>query len=225
MIVKGKVIVMEGIDGSGKGTQTDLLYNRLKQEDYNIRKVDFPNYKSESSGPVRMYLGGELGRRANDVNAYAASAFFAVDRIASYAKEWRAFYEDGGIVFANRYTTANMVHQTAKIENKAERLAFLEWLKDLEYHKFGLPQPDIVFFLRVAPEVFTKLIEERSKQTNVAMDIHEEDTEHLLSAYNAACEVAKLDNWTIIECTVNGKMRSREDIHEEIYQHVLRVLQ
>ncbi len=221
----GKLIVMEsGTDASGKATQTDLLYNRLHEENFNVRKVDFPDYNSESSGLVKMYLRGDFGRRAEDVNPYVASAFFAVDRFASYAKEWRSFYQNNGIVLANRYTTSNMVHQGAKIADRVQRQIYLHWLEDLEFKKMGLPKPDIVFFLHVPPEVSIKLMLARRKNGQLHLDIHEDDKEHLFAAYYNACEVAELNKWHFVECTDQGNMRSIEEIHEEIYQKTLAVI-
>ena len=126
--MQGKLFIIEGLDGSGKETQTKKLYERLKEEGYMIKKVEYPNYKSDSSALVKMYLNGDFGKSADDVNAYISSTFFAVDRYASYKTEWQEFYQSGGIILADRYTSSNMIHQASKMENKKERQQFLNWL-------------------------------------------------------------------------------------------------
>lgn len=147
--MKGKLFIIEGGDGSGKATQTRLLTEHLQRDGYDVKSVSYPDYDSDSSALVKMYLRGDFGSDADAVNPYAASAFFAVDRFASYQMKWKAFYEQGGIVIADRYTTSNMLYQMIKIDDPAQRRAYLAWLEDFEFRKMGLPAPDKVFLLDV----------------------------------------------------------------------------
>lgn len=222
--MKGKLIIIEaGSDASGKATQTKILFSRLKGDGYNIRKVEYPNYKSESSALVKMYLNGEFGYRPEDVNAYAASTFFSVDRYASYVKEWRSYYENGGIVLADRYTTSNMVHQASKIDDETERERYLDWLWDLEFVKLGLPVPDMVIFLDVPPVISNNLMSRRNNKITGGSkkDIHESDSEYLAKTYLNACRVAEKYEWKRIECIRNNCLRSIDDINNEIYEYVI----
>ena len=156
----GKLIIFEGLDGSGKGTQTHMTAENLRAEGRDLRQITFPNYQSPSSSLVKMYLGGEFGQRPDDVNAYAASSFYAVDRYASYKTDWGSFYREGGLVLSDRYTTSNAVHQCSKLP-PMHWDGFLNWLFDFEYKKIGIPAPDCVVYLAVDPEVSQKLMTER----------------------------------------------------------------
>lgn len=220
-MVQGKLIVIEsGTDSSGKATQSNLLVKRLIDCGYNVRKIEFPNYKSKASHPVQMYLQGEFGRDPELVNAYAASTFFAVDRCASYLKDWKEFYENGGIVIADRYTTSNMVHQGSKMHDKEQRKEYLEWLTDFEYEKIGLPKPDRVIFLNVEPEIALQLMDHRSRKK----DIHELDKNHLLASYTNACEIAREQGWIWVDCSEFNQMRSISDISDDILSSVLKII-
>ena len=171
---KGKLITIEAGDGSGKATQTKALYDRLLAEGYQVLKVEYPDYQSESSALVRMYLGGEFGQQAENVSAYGASSFFAVDRYASYLLKWRQAYESGWIILADRYTTSNMVHQAVKLKDPAEREEFLTWLWDFEFGRLQLPVPDRVIYLDMPPEISDRLINSRAaKDSSRKKDIHE----------------------------------------------------
>ncbi len=217
--MKGKLIVIEGVDGSGKQTQSEKLYRTLLNKGLRVMKVDFPDYQSESSSLVKMYLRGDFGRNPDDVSAYVASSFFAVDRYASYTTKWKSFYESGGIVVADRYTTANMVHQASKILDQAERDTFLEWLYDLEFGMYGIPKPDLVFFLDVPPEFTMEMTRERKNKITgeKEKDIHEGDQHHLDSSYLNAHYVADKYHWTKISCVQDGRLRSKDDIFSDIY--------
>lgn len=216
--MKGKLFVIEsGTDASGKATQTEKLFQRLKNEGYGVHMVEYPNYKSDSSALVKMYLNGDFGNEPGDVNSYTASTFYAVDRYASYRKEWQAVYEQGEIIIADRYTTSNMVHQASKIKKRRERETFLRWLRDLEFVKFGLPQPDLVIFLDMPPEQSALLMKQRQGRIK---DIHEMDRKYLAETYENAVWVARECGWTRIDCLIKGKLRSIEEIHEEIYEKV-----
>ena len=218
----GKLFVIDGTDGSGKQTQFEELKKHLTKDGIDYRTVSFPNYDSPSSGLVKMYLSGEFGEHAKDVNAYIASTFYATDRYATYTTKYKEYYENGGIILADRYTTANMVHQAGKISDKEEREKFLDWLWDFEFNLYGLPVPSEVFFLKMPPEKAMELIKNReNKFTHTAQkDIHERDKNHLIDSYNAACDVAKKYNWYTVECIKDGKLRTIEDIHEEIYNEI-----
>jgi dTMP kinase len=225
--MKGKPIIIEaGTDGSGKATQTKKLFSRLKEEKYNVRKVEYPNYKSNSSALVKMYLNGEFGFRPEDVNAYAASTFYAVDRYASYMKEWKKFYENGGIVLADRYTTSNMVHQASKIEDEMERNKYLDWLWDLEFVKLGLPVPDMVIFMDVPTVITNNLMSARNNKITGGSkkDIHESNDEYLRKTYLNACRIAEKYEWNRIECIADNCLRSIDDIHNEIYDNIVKNL-
>ncbi|MDF2929520.1 MAG: hypothetical protein K0Q75_1758 [Anaerospora sp.] len=175
MAGEGKLIIIEAGDGCGKATQTARLYERLTAEGYPVKKVEFPDYASPSSALIKMYLGGEFGTQPDAVNAYAASAFFAVDRFASYKTSWGEWYRQGGIILADRYTTSNMVHQAVKIADESAKDSFLDWLWDLEFVKFGLPVPNQVLFLDVPPDLSSRLLAERSVKAGDEPDIHERD--------------------------------------------------
>lgn len=218
--MKGKLIIIEAGDGSGKATQTKLLYDRLVRMGKSVMKVEYPDYESEACAPVKMYLRGEFGGHADDVNAYAASLFFAVDRYASYRKKWKKAYEEGTIILADRYTTSNMVHQAVKIKDEAEREKFLHWLWDTEFIKMGLPVPDKVIFLNMPPSLSDKLIENRAKQTNTTKDIHEKDTAYLARCHMVYEQMAQKYDWDIVDCARDGALRSIEDIHEDVFSAI-----
>ena len=220
----GKLFVIDGTDGSGKQTQFELLTKKLKENNIDFRTVDFPNYDSPSSSLVKMYLSGEFGENAKDVNAYIASTFYAVDRYATFKKGYEEYYKNGGIIIADRYTTANMVHQAGKIADKEERDKFLEWITDFEFNLYGLPKPTEVFFLNMPVDKAIELMKDReNKFTHEAKkDIHEKDKNHLVDAHNAACYVAKKYNWFEINCLKDGNLRTREDIAEEIFNEVIK---
>ena len=224
MQAKGKLLVLEAGDGSGKATQTKMLKERLIAESRCVRQVEFPDYASPSSALVRMYLGGDFGERASEVNAYAASAFFAVDRYASFQTKWRADLEAGAIILADRYTTANMVHQAVKIEDEAEREAFLAWLEDFEYGRLALPRPDLVLFLDMDPAVSRRLIAARAAASGAARDIHERDEDYLVRCHRASINLAARCGWQRIRCSEAGEPLSREAVHEKIYEAVRRIL-
>lgn len=220
----GKLIVIEGTDGSGKSTQFRLLTQRLEQEHRAFQKLVFPQYSEPSSALIRMYLGGEFGSSPTDVNAYAASAFYSVDRYASYKKVWQEWYENGGLVVSDRYTTSNAVHQTSK-EPPEKQQAFLQWLYDFEYDKLGLPRPDLVLYLDVPTDFTEKLMRRREQDTHTHADIHEQDSAYLAACRRAGKAAAEYYGWTVIQCVRNGEMRTIEDIHEEIYRHVAACLE
>ena len=214
----GKLIVIEGTDGSGKSTQFALLTQRLEQENTPFRRLVFPRYAEESSALIRMYLGGAFGSNPSDVNAYAASAFYAVDRYASYKQDWGKWYEDGGLVLSDRYTTSNAVHQASK-ETGAQQTEFLKWLYEFEYDKMGLPRPDLVLYLDMPTEQTEQLMRRREADTNTQADIHEKDLDYLATCRRTGKAAAEHYGWTVIRCVENGQMRSIEDIHREIYGH------
>lgn len=222
---KGKLITIEAGDGSGKATQTKALYDRLLAEGYQVLKVEYPDYQSESSALVRMYLGGEFGQQAENVSAYGASAFFAVDRYASYLLKWRQAYESGWIILADRYTTSNMVHQAVKLKDSAEREEFLTWLWDFEFVRLQLPVPDRVIYLDMPPEISDRLINSRAaKDSSRKKDIHEKDTSYLHHCHRAYNEVAEKYGWVKISCAQQGNLRTVQDIHEDVYQAVKEIL-
>ena len=220
----GKLIVIEGTDGSGKSTQFRLLTQRLEAESKAFQKLVFPQYSEPSSALIRMYLGGEFGTKPSDVNAYAASVFYAVDRYASYKKVWQQWYEDGRLIVSDRYTTSNAVHQASKepLERQEE---FLKWLYDLEYNRMGLPKPDLVVYLDVPTDFTEKMMRRREQDTNTQADIHEQDLNYLSTCRRTGKAAAEYYGWTVIHCVKDGAMRSIEDIHEEIYRHVAACLE
>lgn len=215
---KGKLFIIEAGDGSGKETQARLLAERLVREGRRVVPVAFPDYAADSSMLVRMYLRGDFGAHADDVNAYAASTFFAVDRYASYRTQWGRAYEAGAIVLADRYTTSNMVHQAVKIQDAAARDAFLDWLYDFEFNKMGLPVPDAVFFLDMEPAAAQTLIAARAREKGAAPDIHERDAAYLARAYDAYVLLAARYGWVRVPSSVDGAPLPIEDIHAQLYR-------
>ena len=213
----GKLIVIEGTDGSGKSTQFRLLTSRLEQEGREFQKLVFPQYSEPSSALIRMYLGGEFGCKPSDVNAFAASAFYAVDRYASYKKVWGQWYEQGGLIVSDRYTTSNAVHQANK-EPEEKQAEFLKWLYEFEYDRLGLPRPDLTIYLDVPTDFTEQMMRKREADTNTSADIHEQDMEYLATCRRTGKAAAEYYGWTVIQCVRDGIMRSIEDIHEEIYR-------
>lgn len=211
----GRLIVIEGLDGSGKATQAKLLCEALESRGLPVRKVSFPNYESDSSALVKMYLAGQFGTDPNAVNAYAASSFFAVDRFAGFKKDWGGFYEEGGIVVADRYTTSNAVHQCSKLPRE-EWDAYLDWLFDFEYRLMGIPAPDAVVYLQVDPEVSQKLMTGRYQGDESKKDIHESNRGYLDKSRQAAEYCAQRLGWKTVRCVRDGQMRSIEDISREV---------
>lgn len=200
----GILIVLEGLDGSGKGTQTELLRQHLEEKNKKVRVLDFPNYSSEGCTLVKMYLDGKLGENPDDTNAYAASMFFAADRYVSYATSWKSEFENEDTVFiANRYTTANAYHQLSKMPREKWD-SFLEWLWDFEFEKLGLPHPDLVMLLDMPESVSTALVRKRSLATGQKLDIHEKDENYLIKCRDAASYVAEKCGWKKIPCAVEG---------------------
>jgi len=213
----GKLIVFEGTDGSGKSTQFRALCQRLDGMGKEYQKLVFPQYSEPSSALIRMYLGGEFGKNPADVNPYAASAFYAVDRYASLKKVWGDWYEAGGLVLTDRYTTSNAVHQAVKCA-PADRPAFLRWLDDFEHNKMGLPRPDLVLYLDMPTDKAVELLRSREAATHTQADIHELDTGYLAACRESALQAAQVLGWKTVSCLdEGGALRSIGDIHEEIW--------
>lgn len=213
-MAKKTLLAIEGLDGSGKATQAKLLAKTLAQEGIAVREVSFPDYGSDSSALVKMYLSGQFGSDPQDVNAYAASSFFAVDRYASFKRDWCRDYERG-IIIADRYTTSNAIHQCSKLPRQQWE-PFLEWLFDFEYSKLGIPSPDLVIYLSVDPQVSQQLMTRRYSGDESKKDIHERDRGYLDRSQAAARFCADHLGWKTVECCRDGVMRSIEDIHREI---------
>lgn len=222
----GKLFVIDGTDGSGKQTQFKKLQEHLSQDNIEFKTVSFPNYDSPSSSLVKMYLSGEFGKNAMEISPYIASNFYAADRYATYKKDLEEYYENGGIILADRYTTANMVHQAGKIKDKEERDKFLKWLWNLEFEIYKIPTPTKVFFTKMPPQKALELIKDRENKFThqKEKDIHESDENHIIDSFNAACDVAKDYNWYVVECMKNDELRSIDEIHEEIYKEVKKEL-
>lgn len=219
----GKLIVIEGLDGSGKGTQAKLLYDTLEKQGKKVRKISFPVYESDSSALVKMYLSGQFGTRPKDVNAYAASSFYAVDRFASFKSDWGKLYNDGYIIIADRYTTSNGVHQCSKLDSELWP-AFMDWLYDFEYNKMGIPSPDAVIYLDMSPRVSQRLLANRYNGDESKKDIHEKDTEYLNRSRQAACFCAEHDNWTVVKCDDGENPRSIEEISQQIFDIISNII-
>ena len=218
-MMQGKLIVMEGIDGSGKSTQYQRLCQRLSEEGRAYRKAVFPRYDQDSSALIRSYLGGQFGDKPEDVNAYAASTFFAVDRFAAYKTDWGAYYDRGGLVLADRYTTSNACHQGSKLP-AAERQPFLDWLYDFEFRLMGLPKPALVLYLDIDVDTARRQMARRQSATHTQADIHERDFAYLASCLEMGHYAAEHYGWTRIPCTRDGALRGVEEIHQEIYEAV-----
>ena len=218
----GKLFVIDGTDGSGKQTQLAKLKERFEKEGIEYRTVSFPNYDSPSSSLVKMYLEGEFGTDAKKISPYIASTFYAADRYATFKKGYEEYYNNGGIILADRYTTANMVHQAGKIKDDAEREKFLDWLWDFEFNLYGIPIPTEVFFLNMPTEYSIKLMENRENKIThkEKKDIHERDEQHLKDSYNEACKLVKKYNWYEVKCVKNEQIKSIDEIHEEIFNEL-----
>ena len=220
-----KLIVIEGVDSSGKATQSALLKKKLISAGRKVETVEFPNYAHESSAVARMYLNGDFGKDPGAVSPYAASMLFAVDRFASCKATWKELFSNDNIVIADRYTTSNMVHQAAKIKDLEEKSKFLDWLYDLEYNKLSLPEPDLVIFLDMPPENALRLMEKRANKIDNSSikDIHESNEAYLYESYDNAVFVANKYNWTTIHCTALGQLRTLDEISEEIFSKVTKL--
>lgn len=217
----GRLIILEGLDGSGKATQAALLTKTLQETGNRALQVSFPDYESDSSALVKMYLRGDFGGAPGDVNAYAASAFYAVDRYASYRTKWRSFYEEGGIVVADRYTTSNAVHQCSKLP-ESEWDDYLDWLFDFEYGKLGIPSPDRVVYLRMDPAVSQMLMTARYHGDESQKDIHERDIGYLERSRRAAEYCAEKLGWHCVDCCRGGKLRALQDIRADVWSAFLK---
>ena len=216
----GKFIAIDGLDGSGKGTQSEKLVEKLISEGKKVKILSFPMYESDSSLFVKMYLHGKLGDKPSDTGAYAASMFFACDRYISYVTDWKKdILDPDTYVVANRYTTANAVHQLSKLPEE-EWEDFLKWLWDFEFSKLGLPEPDLVLYLELPPSISLSLVQNRSDSTGQKMDIHEKDKAYMAKCYEAALYSCEKLGWCRVTCHKNGRIRTREDIFEEIYTRV-----
>lgn len=219
----GRLIVFEGPDGSGKSTQFRLLTERLEREKTEFRTIVFPRYSEPSSALIRMYLSGEFGEKPEDVNAYAASTFYAVDRYASFRKDWGEYYRNGGLILSDRYTSSNAVHQGAKLPDE-ERPDFFHWLHDLEHVRLGLPLPELVIYLDMPTELSEALMRKRESDTHTHADIHEQDLDYLRLCRKTGLAAAACYGWTVIPCAKDGQLRPMEEIHEEIYARVRVIL-
>lgn len=219
-MAKGKLIVLEGIDGSGKSAQYRRLCARMEKDGIEYNHIVFPRYDKESSALIRMYLGGEFGSRPSDVNAYAASTFYAVDRYAAYRTDWGKIYEQGGLILSDRYTTSNAVHQGSKLPDE-ELPEFFAWLSDLEYGKMGLPKPDLVIYLDVDLETSLSRMRRRQEKTHTSADIHEKDLAYLERCLHTADKAADFYGWTRIPYRKNGVERELDEKNAEIYRILL----
>lgn len=222
----GKLIVIEGTDSSGKETQTKRLFEKLEEKGLKVKKISFPNYDSPACEPVKMYLAGAFGEDAMKVNPYPVSTMYAIDRYASFKTDWEKFYNEDGIIVTDRYVTSNMVHQASKIKDLDEKKQYLNWLEDLEYEKMGIPRPDLVIFLNMPTEMAVRLMAERKNKITgeEKKDIHERDKEYLKESHANACKIANIYNWKEIKCNDGERIKTIEEIGEEVFSLVEEVV-
>ena len=220
---KGKLIVLEGIDGSGKSAQYRRLCARMEKDKIAYNHIVFPRYEKDSSALIRMYLGGQFGANPADVNAYAASTFYAVDRFASYREDWGRIFENGGLILSDRYTTSNAVHQGSKLSD-AELPDFFNWLSDLEYGKMGLPEPDLVIYLDVDLETSLRRMRRREQKNHTQADIHEKDNSYLARCLHTADLACEHYGWRRIPFMKDGQEREADEKNAEIYALILETL-
>ena len=218
----GKLIVFEGIDGSGKSTQFKRICVRLEADGKDFIRVAFPQYDKPSSALIKMYLGGEFGEDPDSVNAYAASSFYAVDRFASFQTIWREYYENGGIVLTDRYTTSNAIHQGAKLPANA-REEFFKWLREYEFQLLGLPEPDLVLYMDIDASSSVTRMARREAETGIAADIHEKNFDYLQRSAECAKHAARFYGWQSIHCFANDRERTEIDIENEAYGLISRL--
>lgn len=217
------MIVIDGLDGSGKTTQFDIIKKKLSEK-YNVKAISFPDYNNPSSSLVKMYLGGEISSNAADINAYAASSFYAVDRYASYKMFWEENYKNGDLIFASRYVSSNAIHQMVKL-SEIEWDSYLDWLYDYEYVKLGLPKPDLVIFLDMPVEVSQKLMSERYNGDESRKDIHEANVTYLHSCRKSALYAAEKLDWKVVKCFENDRILSIDEVTEKLLCLIKEVLQ
>ncbi len=210
-----KLIIMEGLDGSGKSTQTALLEKYLEKRGVKYKKIKLPDYESPSSTLVNMYLAGEFGKSADDVNAYAAGAFYAVDRFASFNQKWKKDYEEGTLILADRYATSNSIYQMEKLD-KSEWDSYLKWSEDFEYVKIGIPKPDLVIYLDMPIEISQRLMTSRYNGDEDKKDVHEADVEFLKKCRTSALFAAEKQGWKVISCAKDNEPLSIETIHSKV---------
>lgn len=210
-----KLIVLEGLDGSGKSTQFALLCNLMMEKQVQMKRVSFPDYAQPSSSLIKMYLGGEFGKNPEDVNAYAASSFYAVDRFASYKKFWKKSYEQEKMILSDRYTTSNMIYQMVKLP-ESEWEDFINWTEDFEYNKLGLPRPDKVIYLDMEPKISQRLLLNRYNGDESRKDLHERNIKFLERCRDAALFSAKKQGWHVIDCAEGGNPLPIHIIHKKI---------
>lgn len=220
---KGKIIVIDGLDGSGKSTQLEIIQKKLKEMNYNVKTISFPDYDSPSSALVKMYLGGEFSSNPEDVNAYAASSFYAVDRYASFMKYWKKNYENGDIILAARYVSSNALHQMSKLD-ESKWNEYLDWLYDYEFDKLGIPRANSVIFLDMPIEVSQKLLSKRYNGDNSKKDIHEADVSYLYNCRKSALYAANKLNWNVIECSNNDEALAVDEISDKILNSIKKIL-
>ena len=222
----GKLIVIEGTDSSGKETQTKRLFEKLEEKGLKVKKISFPNYDSPACEPVKMYLSGAFGEDAMKVNPYPVSTMYAIDRYASFKTDWEKFYNEDGIIVTDRYVTSNMVHQASKIRDLDEKKKYLNWLEDLEYEKMGIPRPDLVIFLNMPTDMAIRLMAERKNKITgeEKKDIHERDKEYLKESHANACKIANIYNWKEIKCNDGERIKTIEEIGEEVFSLVEEVV-
>lgn len=218
--MKGLIISIEGTDGAGKHTQQQLLANDLKELGFAVFDQSFPNYESESSSPVKMYLNGEFGATSNSLDAYQASVLYAVDRMCTFKKTLQPHYDNGEILLFDRYVQSNFIHQCSKIDDWDKKLDFIAWEEELEYNTLGLPRPDLIFFIEMPVEKSLELARARAEyKTGESKDIHEEDTSYMTRSYENGLNLAKKLGWNIIHCVdEEGNIKHIEDIHAEIME-------
>lgn len=217
--MNGKLIVIEGLDGSGKSTQTALIKEKIEKTGLKIRQIKLPDYESESSALVRMYLGGEFGSDPSDVNTFATSLFYTVDRFANYTKVWKEDYLKGTVILADRYTTSNAVHQMVKLP-KDKWDEYLLWLEDIEYNKVGIPKPDLVFFLDMPVDVSQRLMTERYSGDENKKDVHEANVEYLKACHESALYAADKLGWIVIKCADGKNPRPIDEINNDIFKEI-----
>lgn len=211
----GKLIVIEGLDGSGKSTQIELIKKNLESKNLKYKQIKLPDYDDPSSTLVKMYLAGEFGDKPSDVNAFAASSFYAVDRFANFKRHWKNEYDNGYVILADRYTTSNCVHQCSKLdEDKWDE--YIEWLENFEFNQMQIPKPDLVVFLDMAPEISQKLMSGRYKGDESKKDIHEKDVEYLQKCRKAAFYSAEKLGWKVVKCYEGDSPLTIEEIANTI---------